>query len=293
MYGDLINKIIQAFRNLFNGDGTSREPLDPSELKRKLLETAQAEAKHWDDQVDLPNTFDVYLSQQEWDTYFGIKPEQTKSRLESALVQFANESGAAMERPKVTLLVDDNLFGSNVSIDAFFTTPDDLDDDHDTSTGTSFGQTSGTTGAGADWTTTPVFESPSDRRAEFPTNASVTPTLQPEIIAFVSSPDGGRRFDVHDNDTIGLLRDTSREMPKIQLPFSRSLEYCAQIQGMFKLDGNEWSIVNRGRNGTHVQRGNEWIQPDGEAFRLKDGDTIYFGDPSSPAVVFHTDSMGS
>jgi hypothetical protein len=281
MFGDFINKIMQVLRNLFEDTGSPDEPLDPMELKRMLLEEAQDKAKHWDDQLDLPNAFDVYMSQREWDGYYGARSSQTESRLEDALARFAEECGATMESPKVTLLVDEGIQGGEVSIDAFFTEPSG---EGVTPIITDFGKERGDGGEGASWSTTPVYDASQSAFVD----ASSTPQFQPENTASVILCEGGRRFDVRDGDTIGVLRDPSREVPSIHLPYSQSLYYCSQVQGEFRNVGDAWSIADKGRNTTRVKRGDEWLQPVGETYALEDGDAIFFGPSDTPAVTFRS-----
>lgn len=294
MITSFFNKIFQALKNFFSGDGASDEALDPSELTRTLLEAAQEKAKRWDDKLDLPNAFDVYMSQYEWDSYFGARVNQTESRLEAALTRFAEESGACMEQPKVTIMIDDDLMGGEVSIEASFTVPCDsgnFDDMDPTPVYHSFERGQNASGDVAGWTTTPVFDTSRGRGPASLVNSSTTPQFRSETrAAFVTTPESDRRFDVHDGNTIGLLRDPSREMPTIQLPSSKSLVYCSQVQGEFRLDGDKWSIVDRGLNGMSVQRNREWLQAENKEFVLKDGDSIYCGSTDSPAFVFHCDS---
>lgn len=279
---DTIKKFFVFIGCILKGD-SPKATLEPSELTKAVLDTANENSKDWDDQLDLPNAFEVRIPRDEWDSYYGSRVALTERRLEQSLSKFASEIGACMEKPTVTIIADGALPSGKVRVSASFSTPSEMPGTPVIANCVTDGELAG----GAGWACTPV---PSTTSALSDASGAADPSITPHVAkptALVCVP-GGRSFKVLEGSTIGIVRDPSRACPVIGLPYAESLKTCSQIQGRFVKSDGAWAFVDEGRNGTHVLRGATMTQVEDLPFVLEDDDMLFFGASETPAVTFHT-----
>ena len=277
----MISKLINRIKSFFGSTEEKNEAengtrLDPSILKKRVIEAAHERAMSWDDQVDLPNAYEVRISTADWNAYYGRNVKAVERRLEVAVEQFAEAMGASLETPSVAIVVDDGVAPGDAFADAWF-------DDTAALATPSLG---GVAKRAADRSNTeipscaaPGAVTPNRMGAhasdgaeeESPTTALVGPS--------------GQLFRIHDGDTVGVMRDVDREAPSVELPYTDGMSHCSQVHAAFKRGALGWKATLLGRNGLCIN-GSDWTLAKDATVRLRDGDTIFFGDAGGDAFVF-------
>ena len=99
--------------------------LEPMELVRSAVSSVAANAKKWPDGVDLPDVVEVWLSAQDYE-YYGPRRTSCEKRIADAVIAYAEEEGALLERvPTVIMQVDPSLLLGDVRTQARFSNPDE------------------------------------------------------------------------------------------------------------------------------------------------------------------------
>lgn len=122
---------------------------------------------------------------------------------------------------------------------------------------------------------TPAFE-PASRAGGLTPEFKPAENAEEPSRATAKLVDENRQIEVVDGDTVGCLRQIGEPAPAIALDESDH-PYVSQRQALFSCDGETWSLVSLGRNGTSVQRDGAWIELSASVpFVLRDGDRISF-----------------
>lgn len=99
--------------------------LEPMELVKSAVGSVAANAKKWPDGVDLPDVVEVWLSAQDYE-YYGPRRTSCEKRIADAVIAYAEEEGALLERvPTVIMQVDPSLLLGDVRTQARFSNPDE------------------------------------------------------------------------------------------------------------------------------------------------------------------------
>lgn len=99
--------------------------LEPMELVKSAVSSVAANAKKWPDGVDLPDVVEVWLSAQDYE-YYGPRRTSCEKRIADAVIAYAEEEGALLERvPTVIMQVDPSLLLGDVRTQARFSNPDE------------------------------------------------------------------------------------------------------------------------------------------------------------------------
>lgn len=280
---EFIRSMMLAMRRMFDV-GSQRSALDPSELVNALTKEAMANAKAWEDLTELPNSFEVCVSEADWDEYYGFRVRQNEERLTHALCKFVEEIHAQMEPPVVTLMTEEGIRRGDVRIYASFAAEPIIDVEtlrFDDASQTDLGDHA------SPWSTTPPFSWDDDVQASTSRITSETPVFVADAVASASiAVPNGPRFDVLDGSTMGIRRDSARQLPTIELPYAPSVGVCSQVQGRFTHKGGQWYLTNCGRNAMRIRRDGKWVEVE-DSTALVDDDKIFVGPSKDPAVVFH------
>lgn len=103
----------------------STHELEPIELMQHAVNSVAHGAKEWPDGIDLPDTVEIWISLQDYE-YFGPRKATCEKRMGEAIVQYAADANALLERtPTVILRVDPALTMGDTRAKAYFTNPDD------------------------------------------------------------------------------------------------------------------------------------------------------------------------
>lgn len=109
----------------FESTGYGVRELEPMELVNSALSSVAANAKKWPDGVDLPDVVEVWLSAQDYE-YYGPRRASCEKRIADAVIAYAEEEGALLERvPTVIMQVDPSLLLGDVRTQARFSNPDE------------------------------------------------------------------------------------------------------------------------------------------------------------------------
>ncbi|MBR3315274.1 MAG: hypothetical protein IKG18_14195 [Atopobiaceae bacterium] len=238
--------------------------VSPMQIIEEAIAVCKDKAMLYVNGRDLPNTFVVYVSKEDWDSYYcrKDKKKRTEKDLASSLLEYAELSGDKIDGLAVTLAVDDTLDGrGDFYVDAFHT-------DRTPSTPT-------------------VSNEPGGGCEEM---SSVTPSLR-NVPKLVSSD--GTLFSLNESaETIGVRRDARRELPNVELPLTKDFEYCSQVQGKFCTDEDTsfLTYISYGRNSTFVYRNDQIFElKPNSSIAIEDGDGLSFGMCGTAALTVAID----
>lgn len=126
----LMDKFKQFFlysegEDAFEGMPPTMHELEPVELVQHAVNSVAHNAKEWPDGIDLPDTVEIWISLQDYN-YFGPRKATCEKRIGEAIVQYAADANALLERtPTVILRVDPSLTMGDTRAKAYFSNPDE------------------------------------------------------------------------------------------------------------------------------------------------------------------------
>ncbi len=273
--------------------------IDPVTLIQSVLDEVDANAMAWPSGRDLPHRVIVSLSQADY-SYYGPRKRASEQHVEQALLSYARECGALLERdPHVSIKLDPLLYGGQLRIETSFSDggasagpqePNAKDASSNPvlharlareSSAPSTSNPQAPESAGARASGKPAaFESQKTPEYKPRGNAAMrtpicTAAGTKQAVAKLSSP--SFQAAVLPGDSIGRVRyDDARPAPDIALE-GADFEFVSHDQGTFSFENDTWSFTSTGRNGTSVQRKGAWLKlPEGESFPLEDGDCLSF-----------------
>ena len=284
--------------------------LEPMELVKSAVGSVAANAKKWPDGVDLPDVVEVWLSAQDYE-YYGPRRTSCEKRIADAVIAYAEEEGALLERvPTVIMQVDPSLLLGDVRTQARFSNPDEPIVRPATAkrapepvrTGPVGGvktqlfrpnaeraqpaaaagaataggpKAGGATAGGAQAAGVQITQTVGTPAEQKPAGATAGATRaadpQPPACAAQGTTSNNPR-SIFGKATA----DDAAPAPAIALDESDH-PYVSQRQALFSCDEGSWSLVSFGRNGTSVQRDGIWTELSTSVpFALRDGDRISF-----------------
>lgn len=283
----LIESIIKWFKSLFGGgqtepvrrQATSGQSVMPRELIARVLEECDRNAMEYSDtKRQLPCTFSVFLSEEDFSFFYASNREEVEGEIMANLRQYSQQTGDLMKVPSVTLRVDTALnkgeFRVETSFDAAQVPPTpEFEPIYQEPSVPAANPVADDGLATQPGTGTPSLE---DDASELGLS---TPPLVVEPVFQIVAADG-TAYLVSDQDVVGILRDKSRPRPTIALKPTPDLKFCSQRHGQFlRCDDGSFAYQNLSSNGTVLTRGETSLTlgPDDDPVVLAHGDKLVLG----------------
>lgn len=275
--------VVEKARSLFpwnrsQGEAVCRQALQPDEVDALILDALHNQGRMVGGRLDIPFTYEVFVSPEDYDSYYGLRSEMVGAHLVDLIQTYSEESDAWLgEMPTVVFQVDGSLGFGSCRVEC------------------SYSNNANAVGE------TPAAGSPSAHLKEM---AYVTPSCLDARKASATPGGfqrsetvgagrkarleaGGRRYDLHAGCSIGVVRDRSRKkLPDIEISLNEN-KYAHQIHGRFDCgaEGSRWQYTNLDKNGTLIRCGDDSVSLEaGELRILADGDALQF--PQGEAFTF-------
>ena len=258
--------IKSAIRTLFGTGGERREDRAPT-LEEEVLSAAEKAAYSFGGAVDVPDFYEVKVSEEDYDAYFRHRGKRfVEPRMSAIVAEYASASGSKVPAAASFAFVPSpGLKPGRYEVTASYSSQKKS-------------PTPVVTAPGFDVAPTPAL------RAETTPPAPLirgTPAATPA--ATLSGPLVGGKdvVAVKDGDTVGAIWDESRpSKPNIALDIKRSPGSLSahQLHGKFSHEGEKWFYQGLGAHPTTVELA------DGRTFTVRSSDKVEL--PTGSVLVF-------
>lgn len=268
--------------------------LQPDDLDEAVLSAVRREGRKVGGVLDAPVAYEVFIAPEDYDAYFGHRSTMICRHLEEMVASYVEGCGGiAGAAPTVALQIDGSLGVGRCRVEGSFAS-------------VCLAETP-VPGAYDALDKTPSGAAPisSDSSSEVEDDFFATPSLYTgypgadEKQGFRSRGSEAQlktsdcSYEVHPGNTIGVIRDGSRDLlPDVQLDLGKN-RFAHQVHGRFDCDENDgrWSFTCLGTNGVFVLKAkglaegkkSEMLKIGGK-IDLDDGDVIEI--PDGQAFVF-------
>lgn len=249
-----LRHLLRMLRAMFPSGGSHKIAPNPVALADEIVLRACDESVDWGrgNRCDYPNKFEVSVSREAWDSYFGQDP-RISERVAVLAAERMGDSDDASWAPHVFISCSDLLPCGDYEICASFERREKLEQHWDT--------------VSSDSPKGPVED--------------VTPPLRrTAMLRFISTS-----YHIVDGNTLGVVR-SGRESPDIVLPTCADTKYTSCIQGSLEVRDGHWVYVQQGKNGSRISGRNHadvTLSP-GESFELHDRDRIWLPKSTEPIL---------
>lgn len=286
------------------GEGADLSP-QPKRLLSEMLKKARIGLINWGGgRLQCPDAYDVSVSQEAWDGYYGLNTTAICSGLERLLEQEVEERLNCTVGARVTIGVNHGLYPGEFLVNATYQGARGADE---APSGPAAASDAGASGqerrragdTGPDGT---VYMGRGAARDKAARNDSDTPAQEEtpapktgaagECAPTVNLPEAkvsynGSTYPVRDGFTIGLRRGNGQDQAAIALAPCDDLNYVSKLHGTFAYDAaaGTWSYRQEGRHGSELRRGETRLAlSQGQTAELESGDELFMASAELPVI---------